>query len=276
MKLTKYLNPHNYFKYAKNKILKHYYLKEKIKIIHTTFLNVEMLVRANEDVGIAILANRFETAELEYIKNELKNDSVFIDIGSNTGVYSLLVASKSSDIKVHAFDPIKLNTSLLSSSIDINSFSNITVNETCVGDYDGTVEFSISSDSAYSSILDSGRKSELKKVNLPIVKLDTYAREMGLSKIDIVKIDVEGAEKLVILGASYILSNSLLRPKLMMVELLDVNLKAFKTSVKEIVALMVLNKYQPFIIENKRLISFNYEAHANKVENIFFRNIKEV
>jgi FkbM family methyltransferase len=275
MKLTKYLNPLNYFKYAKNKTLNLYYSQEKTKIVHTNFFNVEMLVRANEDVGKAILANSFETAELEYIKNELTNDSVFIDIGSNTGVYSLVIASKSSDIQVHAFDPINLNTSLLASSIDINSFSNITVNKTCVGDYDGTVEFSISSDSAYSSMLDSGRKPELTKVNLPIIKLDTYIRDMGISKVDIIKIDVEGAEKLVILGASNILSNSLLRPKLMMIELFDLNLKAFKTSVKEVVDLMTLNKYQPFVLENGNLVSFNYQIHANNTYNVFFKNIEK-
>jgi len=275
MKITKYLNPFNYFKYAKNKIFHRYYSQEKTKIIHTNFLNTEMLVRANEDVGIAILANNFETAELEFITNQLTNDSVFIDIGSNIGVYSLVVASKSSDIQVHAFDPIKLNTNLLASSIDINSFSNITVNKTCVGDYDGKVEFSISSDSAYSSILDSGRKPEIKKVNLPIVKLDTYIRDMGICKIDIIKIDVEGAEKLVILGASNILSNSLLRPKLIMIELFDLNLKAFKTSIKEIVDLMILNKYQPSILENGNLVQFNYQIHANKIYNIFFKNIEK-
>jgi FkbM family methyltransferase len=235
-----------------------------------------MLIRANEDVGIGILANRFETQELIYLKNELTDGDVFFDIGSNTGVYSLVIASKSAHIQVHAFDPIKLNTNLLASSIDINGFRNIYVNQTCVGDYDGTVEFSISSDSAYSSILNSGRKSELKKILLPITKLDSYVKNMRISKIDIMKIDVEGAENLIIQGASCILSDSLLRPKLIMMELLDLNLKAFKASVREIIDLMALKNYQPFVIQNNKLISFNYEAHANKIENIFFKNIQKI
>ena len=272
MKIQKYLNLNKYYKYVMREFFNIYYSQDKTKIVQTNFHNVDMLIRANEDVGKAILSTNFEVDEIRFIKKWLNNDAVCFDVGANTGFFSLLIASKSHNIQVHSFDPIKINTTLLSASIEINGFENIVVNQSCVGNYDGTVEFSISSDSAYSSILDSGRKSELKKIRLPITQLDSYIKNLGISKIDFIKIDVEGAEKLVILGASEILSGATLRPKLMMIELFDANLTAFKTSVKEIVDLLCSKEYQPFVLENDELIPFKYEAHANKFYNIFFKN----
>lgn len=274
MKILKYFIPNNYYKYVLNRFLAFLYPQNKTKIIHINIDNVDMLVRANEDVGKAILAKNFEIAELNYIKSQLSNNDVFFDIGANTGFFSLIVASKSNSIQVHAFDPIKINTYLLSSSIEINGFSNIIVNQTCVGDYDGIVEFSLSSDSAYSSILDSGRKTEIKRIKLPIIKLDSYVNSMKINKIDFIKIDVEGAEKLVLEGASSIFSTPLLRPKCMMIELCDINLKAFQTSIKEIIALMIAKDYQAFVFNNNKLEEFNYKTHANKYYNIFFHYTK--
>ncbi len=276
MKTSKYLIPANYYNYAINKFLLFLYPQHKTKIIHTNIGNVDMLIRANEDVGKAILAHKFEIDELNYIKSQLNDDAVFFDIGANIGFFSLIMASKSKGIQVHAFDPIKINICLLSTSIEINGFTNITVNQTCVGDYDGVIEFSVSSDSAYSSIFDSGRKTEINKIELPITTLDSYVKNKGIHKIDFIKIDVEGAEKLVIEGADTIFSTLSLRPKCMMVELCDINLKAFKTSVKEIIDLMVKKDYQPFIIVDNKPEEFNYKSHVNKYYNIFFCNTKHI
>ncbi len=270
MKINKYLKPSNYLNYAKQRLINLYYPSNKTKIVHTQLNGVAMLVRANEDVGKGIINKSFEIEELEYILNWLKEDAVFFDVGANTGLFSLLAAAKSSKIQVHAFDPIKLNTTLLQTSIEINSLLNITVNQTCVGDYDGVVEFSVSSDSAYSSIKDSGRKSELKKLNLPIVRLDTYIKNNLVKKIDFIKIDVEGAEKLVLEGFLNTLNDANSRPKLMMIELYDINLSAFKTSVSEIVDIVLSTGYTPYILVNRKLMNFEKGIHSNLYQNVFF------
>lgn len=271
MKINKYLKPSNYLNYLKHRLLNLYYPSNKTKIVHTHLNGIGMLVRANEDVGKGIINKRFEVEELDFILNWLQEDAVFFDVGANTGLFSLLAAAKSSNIRVYAFDPIKLNTSLLQASIEINSLTNITVNQTCVGDYDGVVEFSISSDSAYSSIKDSGRKSELEKLNLPIIKLDSYIKNNCIKKIDFIKIDVEGAEKLVIEGFINIINDPNLRPKLMMIELYDINLSAFKTSVYEIVDILLSTGYKPYVLVNKKLIDFKKEIHSNLYQNVFFK-----
>lgn len=276
MKISKYLIPKNYVWFVTMKCLNFCFPKGKIKILQTNYTGVEILIRANEDVGKAVLAKRFERKELDYIKKQLPSNAIFLDIGSNIGLFSLVMASTFNDAQVHAFDPIKLNNTLLSSSTEINGLKNIIINETCVGDFDGVVEFSIAEDSAYSSIRDSGRKAELKKIKLPILKLDTYIQQEKLQKIDFIKIDVEGAERLVIEGATQLFSSSALRPRLMMIELCDRNLRAFNTSLVEVIELMISFDYKPYVLHKDSLIEFKNNKHANIIENIFFKDTKVI
>ena len=157
MKINKYLRWRNYYNFAKRKYLDTKFANTVLKIEQTTFEGVEILVRANEDVGKEILLQRFEIEELRYLTDKLPNDSVILDVGANIGLFSLVLASKSKNINVHAFEPIQLNAKLIAVSKQINHLDNLTINQTCVGASDGFVEFSVSTDSAYSSIIDSGK-----------------------------------------------------------------------------------------------------------------------
>lgn len=273
MKINKYLRWRNYYNFAKRKYLDTKFANTVLKIEQTTFEGVEILVRANEDVGKEILLQRFEIEELRYLTDKLPNDSVILDVGANIGLFSLVLASKSKNINVHAFEPIQLNAKLIAVSKQINHLDNLTINQTCVGASDGFVEFSVSTDSAYSSIIDSGRKKESEKINCPVCKLDTYVKAANIQKIDFIKIDVEGAEKLVLSGAQALLTHQKLRPNLLMLELYDLNLKQYATSVNDIVQLMSIYNYAAYYLRNSELIEFEPVLHANKIYNVFFKSI---
>jgi len=273
MKINKYLRWRSYYNFAKRKYFDVKFANTVLKIEQTTFEGVEILVRANEDVGKEILLQRFEIEELRYLNEILPNDSVILDIGANIGLFSLMLASKSKNIKVHAFEPIQLNADLIIVSKQINHLQNLTVNQTCVGATDGFVEFSISTDSAYSSMIDSGRKQEAEKINCPVCRLDTYVQEANIQKIDFIKIDVEGAEKLVLTGAHALLTHQVLRPHLLMLELYDLNLKQYATSVNDIVQFLNEYGYSAYFLRNNELFQFDPVLHANKIYNVFFKSI---
>ncbi len=276
MKINKYLRWRNYYNFAKRKYLDTKFANTVLKIEQTTFEGVEILVRANEDVGKEILLQRFEIEELRYLTDKLPNDSVILDVGANIGLFSLVLASKSKNINVHAFEPIQLNAKLIAVSKQINHLENLTINQTCVGASDGFVEFSVSTDSAYSSMIDSGRKKESEKINCPVCKLDTYVKAANIQKIDFIKIDVEGAEKLVLSGAQALLTHQKLRPNLLMLELYDLNLKQYATSVNDIVQLMNEYGYSAYYLSNNELFQFDPVLHANKIYNVFFKSIATV
>jgi FkbM family methyltransferase len=135
-----------------------------------------------------------ETTEL--VKKLIRPNSFVVDVGANIGWFTLISAKRASI--VHAFEPETVNYSLLERSITINSFKNIVLRQLCISDYEGTAELHLSKYTGRHSIIGSGER----KVVVPCTTLD---RLYPTETIDLLKIDVEGAEPEVILGAKQII-----------------------------------------------------------------------
>ena len=180
--------------------------KSRRKVIHSRINGYDLLVLGNEDVGRSIyFGGSYESAESRYLASRISSDSVCVDIGANIGYFTLLMAKGASEGSVHAFEPIPLNTSLLHASIELNGFTNIWVNQSAVGDRTGEISFVQSSDSAYSSLFD--YRSQIPRPHYTGAhrSLDEYVSHTGITRVDILKADVEGAEGLVVAGASQLL-----------------------------------------------------------------------
>ncbi|MDG4476041.1 FkbM family methyltransferase [Thiovibrio frasassiensis] len=246
-----------------------WYKHIKNSVVQTEYMNCKILVRANEDVGLQILVGNYEKNDLLYLLSMIRDGDTFFDIGANIGLFSLLVAKKNCTVKVHSFEPIPINSCLFKASLCLNEIESVNLNQCCVGDFVGDIEFSLASDSAYSSIHDTGRFPEIKKIKAKITTLDEYLKMNDLTRIDIMKIDVEGAEKLVLDGARNILSNNLVKPRLVLMELFDKNFDLFGTSIDDVVNVMKLYKYKAFVIDGNDKSVF-CPRHYNKIYNVFF------
>lgn len=222
----------------------------KRKVIHTQINGYEMLVLANEDVGRQIhYGGSYEQAETDYLRTRIRPDSICVDVGANIGYFTMLMAQCSAN--VHAFEPITLNASLLRASAELNSFTNICINQCAVGDVEGEVSFSQSADSAYSSMIDTDRKPLHRVISVPSITLDAYLDRELIPRVDLLKVDVEGAEELVISGASRLLSDDKRKPNLILMELYDDNLKAFGSSVDFILGKLKSFGYAAFAINGQ-------------------------
>ena len=243
----------------------------KRKVVHTRINGYDLLVLANEDVGRSIhFCGRYEPAETTYLYKVIRSDALCIDIGANVGYFTMLMAQAASAGSVHAFEPVVLNASLLKASVELNGFTNVHFNQCAVGDHVGVVSFSQSSDSAYSSIHDTGRKSLERILTVPIVTLDEYLDREGIERVDVLKADVEGAEGLVVAGASRLLSDERRRPYIILLELYDQNLHAFGSSVSIVVEKMQSFGYKPLVVnESGRMVPFSGELKA-RYYNVFF------
>lgn len=239
-----------------------------IRHFHTE--GFEILAFANEDVGRNIwLTGKFEPEETAYFASQIKPEDTCFDVGGNVGFMSMLFAKHAHRGHVHAFEPIALNASLIATNARLNNFDNITINNVAVSDKEGTVQFSVSVDSAYSSMIATGRKENLKQVEIPALTLDDYAIERAIKRVDILKVDVEGAEALVVAGAQKILSDKGKKPRLVLLELYDVNLKPFGSSVLELVERMKSLGYAGSSLSDGKLVPFTPRM-ANTMPNIFF------
>ena len=243
----------------------------KPKVIHSKINGYDLLVLANEDVGRLIhYVKSYEPAETRYLLSIINKDSICLDIGANIGYFTMLMAKAASSGQVHAFEPVALNLSLLKSSVELNQLTNVFINQFAVGDVVGEVSFSQSVDGAYSSMQDTGRKPSTRTIKVPVLTLDGYLDDNNINRVDVMKVDVEGAEGLVLAGASKLLADLKRRPGVVFLELYDQNLNVFGTSVSEIIEKMFDYGYEPFVLsESAELMSYKPEL-KNKYFNVFF------
>lgn len=140
----------------------------------------------------------------------------FIDIGANTGYYSLLAASVNKEIKIHSLEPAKGPAFYLRSNIHLNQFErNIKDHDLALSDHKGEMEFYEVQNSKYSYLsynlggVGSLKKEPNSRRSSTIVKalpLDLFVEQEHIQQIGLIKIDTEGTENLILLGAQKTIS----------------------------------------------------------------------
>ncbi len=134
----------------------------------------------------------------------IKNNQVdfFLDIGSCWGIYSLRLAKRFENLKILAFDPIKLNIERLRQSIKKNKFKNIKIFHTALGNDKGAI--SLGNNENFSPNYQINNKNpviiEKSKINL-LDNLSAFKKRTLVLKIDVESFEIEvlkGAKKLLI------------------------------------------------------------------------------
>ena len=164
----------------------------------------------------------YEKLETELI-SKLK-PKVFIDVGAHIGYYTMLVHKVGAE-KIIAIEPDPRVFKILNRAIKANKLENIiTINRAAYNKSNVTVELHLSTKSGLSSIFSSSHLTKTRggTASVKTITLDEVVRKLNLDKIDLVKIDVEGAEVYVLSGAQKVINQ--FRP-LLLVEVLEANRK---------------------------------------------------
>ena len=151
-----------------------------------------------------------------WLTEQLKPGHVFFDVGAHHGwvsMWTLPLVGKEG--VVVSFEPSPANLSILEWHRTRNNFSQWVIVPKAVSDVDSEKEFFLVDigDSPMNSLTTgapgtpfmSGR--DIRKISIPTVSLDTFCSETRV-KPNLVKIDVEGAELLVLRGAANLLAES--------------------------------------------------------------------
>ncbi len=170
-----------------------------------------MLDPDNGGVDAEIYADGcYEADMLRLIKSNLTDDDVFLDIGANIGQHSLYASRHCSH--VYSFEPIRRLCEQLDSSIFINDFLNINTYNYALGNDNVSLPIygSVSNMGASSLVTSENR---VKIQNIKVLRLDDVYQSIGLTRCDMVKIDVEGYELDVLLGAAKLIAKY--KPKIL-------------------------------------------------------------
>jgi len=142
-----------------------------------------------------------------YHKDILKRGMNVVDIGAHIGIYTILAAEKIGDMgKIIAVEPEPKNYQRLEENVEINNFKNVVFANTALSDYNGLEKLYVSPSSVRHSLLPQAWKNTSTQVT--VKTLDTLLEELHFKKIDIIKIDAEGAEISILKGAKKTLKNN--------------------------------------------------------------------
>jgi FkbM family methyltransferase len=172
----------------------------------------------------------FDPALTSFLRSELEvRRGAFIDAGAHIGYFSV-VALEMNVREVHAFevDPRPLRCLRLTSAR--NSSENLMVHECALGDRDGFVRLALQPESWHTYV----DLKQLEGPSFPIKRLDSF-RDSLRSTAGLIKIDVEGAELAVLLGAEGILREH--RP-MVVCEVIPKNLARFGHTDSDLIAWM--------------------------------------
>ena len=168
----------------------------------TNFYDFKIYYYADKQTGTKLYFSRNETKEINFIKKKIENNSWFIDIGSNIGLYSLNISNlntKYKKVKTFSIEPnpivyhrLKKNYQLLVSQ---NKFvkNNFLLKNLAIGDKEGFGKIDKNVDHANVKII----KKLTNKNNflrIRIEKLSSLLKKYKIKNISCIKIDTEGYE----------------------------------------------------------------------------------
>jgi len=168
------------------------------------------------------LEKGWERVSINLWKELCQNQKIIIDIGANSGLYSLVAKAVSPQSNVYAFEPIvRVYNRLLRNNI-INGF-NIHAEPVALSNYDGEGTVYDTSDNHILSVTVNknlhATNIKSNPVIIPVRKLSTYVQEKKIEKIDLIKLDVETHEPEVLEGMNGLLAK--FRPVLLVEVLSD-------------------------------------------------------
>ncbi len=212
-----------------------FFSKSKIQF---SFFDLNLVGDINEPMDKEIyLFGEYENEQLEYLIKKIKesNFEYFIDIGANSGVYSLIINKKFKNIKVKSFEPVKKSINKFLLNLKLNpKLKNITI-----------YKFGLSNRNANLLMKSQVRDNYIQTGGFGVTtkndKLQNFHTEKALFKIGdkilniknkniVLKIDTEGHEEFVLKGLKKLLKKNKI---LLQIEIYDKHFKKLNKFLKK-------------------------------------------
>lgn len=136
----------------------------------------------------------------------MQGGRTFLDVGAHVGTWTLNIGHCFE--RVFCFEPDPRGANALRNNVKLAGLKNVEVIQAAVGARDGEVELSLYPNPCTNTTLpnETGRgvgvgDTPTGVMTVPLVALDTFVKERGITDVDFIKVDTEGAECMVIQGA---------------------------------------------------------------------------
>ena len=222
------------------------------RISKTSFLMLNII---NDDSSVVkhFWKGSHDLEELDLWFEISKDEGVFIDIGAHTGLYTIASLKANPKNSVVCFEPYFMNLSRLITNLRLNRlFKNVSTILGAISNFDGKSKFKIDTEKSYMS---KGGKLSEEGQEINVYKLDTLFFKKFKKKLNAIKIDTEGEDFNVLLGAENLIKEH--KPKII--------IEVREENKIDIVNFLKSNSYKIYNIKDLNN-EFNFEK--NKIENV--------
>ncbi len=161
----------------------------------------------------AFFSGQYDDLSLIKLASLVKKDAVILDIGANIGFYCCALAKLLPQSKIYAIEAVGPTFKRLQHNIKINNFEKrVEAVHIALGDRAGTLKMHIDHEGETSNAVGEHTMQECDKERFvsqggyvqetEMITLDHFASTKAITKCDLIKIDVEGAELLVFTGGT--------------------------------------------------------------------------
>jgi FkbM family methyltransferase len=231
---------------------------------------INLLILAYGEIGILKYWSDEVTGESYLISNVLKthlktNKLVFFDVGANVGEYTKKLRDNYPDANIYAFEPNPDAFSLLVERVDdekIKCFPNALSSCRSIKKIytDSSLSTSVHTSLYKNVFLELHKKKDIVEKEIVALTLDEFCVENEIDEIDFIKIDTEGHELEVLLGAQDLIKSG--RIKLIQFEFNEMNIIS-RVFLKDFYK--ILHDYSIYRLDSKRLIPIFEYSSSNEI-----------
>jgi FkbM family methyltransferase len=231
--------------------------QEKNTVVSNFAGKLKMNVDMNSYMGGSIFWCGFHhVSEILFLNQFLTSKSVFIDIGANQGEFSIFAASKVSEGKVISFEPVQKQYQRLTENSALNQFKTIETHYFGLSNANGELPIFTSPETqlhsgwhdGLSTLYASKDKQQFQQ-NVQLKVFD-FEFENKLERIDLIKIDIEGAELFALKGMQQHLQK--FKPAIL-IEMNDETFTSAGYSIREMDQFLRAFGYEPHLIHRGKL-----------------------
>jgi FkbM family methyltransferase len=151
-----------------------------------------------------IYCGYFEWEERQFINNFLREGEIFVDVGANIGMFTLIASQKVGEKgQVYSLEPCSKTYSRLVKNVDFNGLKNVQCLQIALADHSGKSAMNVSLDGydACNSFAQPTAGNSFTHETVCTARWDDFAKEHHLvGRVALMKIDVEGWESHVLTG----------------------------------------------------------------------------
>jgi FkbM family methyltransferase len=226
-------------------------------------------VPRNDTVGEPLLAGKFETHELAFVDRFLRPGMTVFDLGAHHGLYTLLASKRvGSTGRVISFEPSPRERKALSLHVLMNLCWNVTIQGLALGNENSETVLYVVEDWAAgcNSLRPPDVPAATSPIRVRVTRLDDWLDSQKISRVDFIKLDVEGAELDALKGAERLLDR---KPRpVILAEVQDVRTQPWGYPAKEIIQHLSLRGYKWLRLTENGSLKW-LEISADKFEGNF-------